>query len=163
MANTSELNSTLEATQRVPAATASSTTTAASNSIKAGGGHHRDSRVDSGSVDLETPLELSPKSPLEVLDETLTSVMRTASSASPIPPPRSRNNQMAAQAAAATSNTTQWVKIFSSKKSAIFLDFFKIRFNFLGLSSSLQIMLFQYFLLFLGPCVPPMVVLRLGM
>ena len=102
MANTSEVNSTLEATQRVPAAASSSTTTAASNSIKAGGGHHRDSRVDSGSVDLETPLELSPKSPLEVLDETLTSVMRTASAAaSPIPPPRSRN-QMAAQAVAAS-------------------------------------------------------------
>ena len=102
MANTSELNSTLEATQRVPATASSSTTTAASNSIKAGGGHHRDSRVDSGSVDLETPLELSPKSPLEVLDETLTSVMRTASAAaSPIPPPRSRN-QTAAQAAAAS-------------------------------------------------------------
>ena len=120
MANTSELNSTLEATQRVPAATASSTTTAASNSIKAGGGHNRDSRVDSGSVDLETPLELSPKSPLEVLDETLTSVMRTASAASPIPPPRSRNNQMAAQAAAATSNTTQWVKKYSLKKVQYF-------------------------------------------
>ena len=35
---------------------------------------NRDSRVDSGSVDLETPLELSPKSPLEVLDEALSSV-----------------------------------------------------------------------------------------
>ena len=120
MANTSELNSTLEATQRVPAAASSSTTTAASNSIKAAGGHNRDSRVDSGSVDLETPLELSPKSPLEVLDETLTSVMRTASAASPIPPPRSRNNQMAAQAAAATSNTTQWVKKYSLKKVQYF-------------------------------------------
>ena len=47
----------------------------------------RDSRVDSGSVDLETPLELSPKSPLEVLDEALSSVI---SSTSPIPPPRTR-------------------------------------------------------------------------
>ena len=54
----------------------------------------RDSRVDSGSVDLETPIELSPKSPLDVLDETLTSVMRTASTASPIPPPRTRNQQI---------------------------------------------------------------------
>ena len=108
MANTSELNSTLEATRRVPPAASTTTTAAAaagtaSNSMKAAGGH-RDSRVDSGSVDLETPLELSPKSPLEVLDETLTSVMRTASSAaaSPIPPPRSRN-QTAAQASAASS------------------------------------------------------------
>ena len=47
----------------------------------------RDSRVDSGSVDLETPLELSPKSPLEVLDEALTSVMRNPS---PVAPPRVR-------------------------------------------------------------------------
>ena len=107
MANTSELNSTLEATRRVPPAASTTTTAAAgagtaSNSMKAAGGH-RDSRVDSGSVDLETPLELSPKSPLEVLDETLTSVMRTASAAaSPIPPPRSRN-QTAAQASAASS------------------------------------------------------------
>ena len=46
---------------------------------------NRDSRVDSGSVDLETPLELSPKSPLEVLDEALSSVM-----VEPIAPPRSR-------------------------------------------------------------------------
>jgi len=35
----------------------------------------RDSRVDSGSVDLGTPLELSPKSPLEALDEALDAVM----------------------------------------------------------------------------------------
>ena len=39
----------------------------------------RDSRVDSGSVDLGTPLELSPKSPLEQLDEALDAVMPTAS------------------------------------------------------------------------------------
>ena len=59
-----------------------------------GGGNNvdqsRDSRVDSGSVDLETPLEMSPKSPLEVLDEALSSVMRTADS--PVAPPRTRNN-----------------------------------------------------------------------
>ena len=46
----------------------------------------RDSRVDSGSVDLETPVELSPKSPLEVLDDALTSAMRNP--ASPVAPPR---------------------------------------------------------------------------
>ena len=34
----------------------------------------QDSRVDSGSVDLGTPLELSPKSPLEALDEALDAV-----------------------------------------------------------------------------------------
>jgi hypothetical protein len=60
----------------------------------------RDSRVDSGSVDLETPLELSPKSPLEVLDEALSSVMTASQveviavektkTASPVAPPRTR-------------------------------------------------------------------------
>ena len=34
----------------------------------------QDSRVDSGSVDLGTPSELSPKSPLEALDEALDAV-----------------------------------------------------------------------------------------
>ena len=52
--------------------------------------NNRDSRVDSGSVDLETPLELSPKSPLEVLDEALNSVME-AEVVNPIAPPRTRN------------------------------------------------------------------------
>ena len=32
--------------------------------------------MDSGSVDLGTPLELSPKSPLEALDEALDAVSR---------------------------------------------------------------------------------------
>ena len=49
----------------------------------------RDSRVDSGSVDLGTPLEMSPKSPLEVLDEALSSVMIKESS-SPVAPPRAK-------------------------------------------------------------------------
>ena len=50
----------------------------------------RESRVDSGSVDVGTPsLELSPKSPLEVLDEALSSVMR------PVAPPRTTKLQSA--------------------------------------------------------------------
>ena len=90
MASASEFDSNFEAsritpTRRIPTTTSTKTTSGS----KSGG---CDSRVDSGSVDLETPLELSPKSPLEVLDETLTSVMRSTNSttASPIPPPRTR-------------------------------------------------------------------------
>ena len=55
-------------------------------------------RVDSGSVDLETPLELSPKSPLEALDEALNVVMpnmgtlNSLNQQTPTPPPR--NKQM---------------------------------------------------------------------
>eukprot|EP00092_Neocalanus_flemingeri_P001971 GFUD01002103.1.p1 GENE.GFUD01002103.1~~GFUD01002103.1.p1 ORF type:complete len:1505 (+),score=292.95 GFUD01002103.1:136-4515(+) len=57
----------------------------------------RDSRVDSGSVDLETPLELSPKSPLEALDDALNAVMPNLGTLhnqqpscipQPTPPPR---------------------------------------------------------------------------
>ena len=55
-------------------------------SSSASGKTLRDSRVDSGSVDLETPIEMSPKSPLEVLDDALTSAMRNP--ASPVAPPR---------------------------------------------------------------------------
>ena len=55
----------------------------------------RDSRVDSGSVDLETPLELSPKSPLEALDDALNAVMPNHGSLmsidrQPVPPPRQK-------------------------------------------------------------------------
>ena len=53
-------------------------------------------RVDSGSVDLETPLELSPKSPLEALDDALNVVMPNGGTmnciSQPTPPPR--NKQM---------------------------------------------------------------------
>lgn len=61
----------------------------------------RDSRVDSGSVDLETPLELSPKSPLEALDEALNAVMPNLGTIhnqlptcipQPTPPPRHKIN-----------------------------------------------------------------------
>jgi len=61
----------------------------------------RDSRVDSGSVDLETPLELSPKSPLEALDEALNAVMPNSGTIhnqlptcipQPTPPPRHKIN-----------------------------------------------------------------------
>lgn len=51
----------------------------------------RDSRVDSGSVDMETPLSLSPKSPLvehHMDNEAETAV--SVSSKKPIPPPRTR-------------------------------------------------------------------------
>jgi hypothetical protein len=50
---------------------------------------YRASRADSGSVDLETPLELSPKSPLEVLDEALDRVMPSTFSL-PVAPPRGK-------------------------------------------------------------------------
>ena len=53
-------------------------------------------RVDSGSVDLETPLELSPKSPLEALDDALNSVMPNLGTLNglnqPRPPPRNKAN-----------------------------------------------------------------------
>ena len=53
-------------------------------------------RVDSGSVDLETPLELSPKSPLEALDDALNSVMPNVGTLNglnqPRPPPRNKAN-----------------------------------------------------------------------
>ena len=53
-------------------------------------GGKRESRVDSGSVDLETPsldeLSPNPKSPLEVMDEAISSVLR------PIAPPRTVKN-----------------------------------------------------------------------
>lgn len=45
----------------------------------------RDSRVDSGSVDMETPLSMSPKSPMNHLDLT-----EEATAKKPIPPPRTR-------------------------------------------------------------------------
>ena len=45
----------------------------------------RDSRVDSGSVDMETPLSLSPKSPIGSVD-----VDEVQAVKKPIPPPRSR-------------------------------------------------------------------------
>ena len=49
----------------------------------------RDSRVDSGSVDMETPLSLSPKSPL--VEHHMDNEAETAvSSKKPIPPPRTR-------------------------------------------------------------------------
>ncbi|XP_066982425.1 uncharacterized protein CG43867 isoform X7 [Macrobrachium rosenbergii] len=63
----------------------------------------RDSRVDSGSVDLETPLSLSPKSPLEAMLNSLTqstgSLPRTGSRAGsrgesprkPVPQPRTKH------------------------------------------------------------------------
>ena len=48
-------------------------------------------RVDSGSVDLETPLELSPRSPLEVLDDALDILMPNLEcSSKPTPPPRNK-------------------------------------------------------------------------
>ena len=53
-------------------------------------------RVDSGSVDLETPLELSPKSPLEALDDALNAVMPNLGTLNslnqPTPPPRNKAN-----------------------------------------------------------------------
>ena len=55
-------------------------------------------RVDSGSVDLETPLELSPKSPLEALDDALNAVMpnlgtlNNVNQPTPTPPPRNKQN-----------------------------------------------------------------------
>ena len=52
--------------------------------------------MDSGSVDLETPLELSPKSPLEALDDALNSVMPNLGTLNglnqPRPPPRNKAN-----------------------------------------------------------------------
>ncbi|KAG0727576.1 hypothetical protein GWK47_034334 [Chionoecetes opilio] len=57
----------------------------------------RDSRVDSGSVDLETPQSLSPKSPLEVMLNSLTQSTgslprsRGESPRKPVPQPRSKH------------------------------------------------------------------------
>ena len=54
----------------------------------------RDSRVDSGSMDLEMPsMEISPKSPLEALDDALNAVMPNSGTiATPTPPPRNKLN-----------------------------------------------------------------------
>ena len=55
----------------------------------------RDSRVDSGSMDLEMPsMEISPKSPLEALDDALNAVMpnNPGTLATPTPPPRNKLN-----------------------------------------------------------------------
>ena len=50
----------------------------------------RDSRVDSGSVDMETPLSLSPKSPLANLDMNDELSAGCGNNKKPIPPPRTR-------------------------------------------------------------------------